>query len=52
MAGDVHGRGHDEFECDACGFKAGRDVNAVANLVAYGEAVLAGSSLLMLYKEG
>ena len=52
LTGDAHGRGHDEFECDACGFKAGRDVNAVANLVAYGEAVLAGSSLLMLYKEG
>ena len=52
LAGDAHGRGHDEFECDACGFKAGRDVNAVANLVAYGEAVLAGSSLPMLYKEG
>ncbi len=51
LAGDAHGRGHDEFECDACGFKAGRDVNAVANLVAYGEAVLADSSLPMSYKE-
>lgn len=51
LAGDAHGRGHDEFECDACGFKAGRDVNAVANLVAYGEAVVNNSSLRMVYKE-
>lgn len=25
LAGDAHGRGHDEFECDACGFRAGRE---------------------------
>lgn len=51
LAGDAHGNGHDDYVCYERGSYLKRDENAVANLVAYGEAVVMGSSLPMLYKE-